>query len=216
MDSVGRFINMIYSEFDSNWFRLNLIIENAKYYYKETENTKFRVRIKIENGKILNFSIYHVECIEKEENLVAMFYAWLMISIESLINLIIADKFEKKLAEKIIKGIGKKNNENDLVFKIKIIFENNITEEIINKINNMYKIRNTIIHDKPVSIISGTDDYEIIEYCKKDVVSISYMYDKIIENIKEISDIIIKLIKTDEKIVLAHEAEYYDIIKMIT
>lgn len=64
---------MIYSDFENNWLRLELLSNNANSFYQLTKGTCYRNNSIFQDGHII-FSIEHHKNIEKENAIVFMLF----------------------------------------------------------------------------------------------------------------------------------------------
>ena len=157
---------MIYSDFENNWLRLQLLSINAYSFYKLTKGTPFRTEPIIKNGNIV-FSIDAYENMEREKVIISMFLTWSEIAIESLVNHIIAETTNDK--EKAIGYIERpkiqtqitnliRKPKSELSCKLIILYGKEEDESVYEISDKIAFIRNQIIHDKPFDVCTSDGD----------------------------------------------------------
>jgi hypothetical protein len=148
---------VVYSGVEDNWMRVEITHSIAHNYYQN------RCRLEEEYGCMYPeselFCVKAYDEGQKERRFVEMVIAWSAVTLESLVNHVIAEVYNDNAAyaiaaienpKKITRKIHKINNGNiqsDLADKIYILNERvNDTLRKADKISNM---RNIVIHDKP-------------------------------------------------------------------
>ena len=103
-----------------------------------------------------------------------MIVVWSAITIESLVNHAIAESSEdKKSAIRNIEHPPKFNHfkeaKSDLARKLLVLCKEEISDaSILKAANHRTKLRNNIVHDKPIEYLNRNfDDLEIIPYSKR-------------------------------------------------
>ena len=197
---------MIYSSIEDNWFRVKIMHDVLSEYYNFTKKSEFRERL-TKGGEFFPFDVKKYDAMEKESSLVGMVMAWSVVTIECLVNHVIAEslndkniateaiEYPKKIAEK--RKIPK-TSKSELSKKISILFypEDRLNE--ITKIaDELSGYRNLIMHDKPFDYNDfGEGEFDIsyfrsrgeslgktlrfediVDFYKKCDVLVSYIFD---------------------------------------
>ncbi len=192
---------MIYSDFENNWLRLELLSKTAYSFYKLTKDNPYRSNPVIKNG-IIFFSSANYDNIENEKAIVSILLAWSEITIDSLINNIIAENnTDKRIAIGYIENpksqiqISKLANKpkSELSCKLIILFGNEVTQNIRDISDKMAFIRNQIVHDKPLDVFTGEEDYIIDVLSSKEQLKICNKYDELLPIFSEF-DIVLEFL----------------------
>lgn len=183
---------MIYSGVEDNWQRVEIIHSIAKAFYRKTEGSDFRERLKPESRNIFPFDVNAYDSINKERCIVETVMVWSLVTIESAVNHILAevenDSAEAieaiRLPTKIMEKRGVKVNRcSDLSRKLLLLnFNGNNIEAIIKISETLSDIRNEIVHDKPFEYIDhGDGNVEIKPFRKNNIDYKAYSYDDLKE-----------------------------------
>jgi hypothetical protein len=216
----------VYSSIDENCRRLNAIFDLISAQYIETSGDE--ARKKYFNGDELTSDEKQIiNIIIEEADLIGLFITWAVITIEGLVNHIIADNTLNKILaiasienpRKIIENM-KRNNQisSELGIKILILGENNgDSEKIALKAEEVVKIRNMIVHDKPYEYeYTDSGDLEIKIYTAKQKDEIRYFYfedlQKILGELNEIYNYVMKNAKATS-IVKSQELSFAKLFK---
>ena len=161
----------------------------AKSYYEKTLDSEYGQHPRHSFG-FYAFDLDKAKWMGKECCVVGMVIVWSVITLESLINHVIAEVINNRLLAVLAiefpgnitdKVGGDKTPKSDLAKKIRILNQGNIDDKkMIELANNLSRIRNEIVHDKPFSLIDlGGDAGLIIEHFKSrdDGGSKRYNYD---------------------------------------
>jgi hypothetical protein len=164
---------MIHSAIHDNWDRVQIMHNVAYDYYCLTKNSEHRESCRDRTEFAFDASVF--EIMNKESCVIGMLMAWSVITIESLVNHVIAEIIPNKLLaikaiefpKEIVSGDKfNKNCKSELAKKIIIINDGN--DNIIDIISTADKLsnnRNSIVHDKPFELIDHENgDVEIVNY----------------------------------------------------
>jgi len=194
---------MIYSDFENNWLRLELLSNTAYSFYKLTKDNPHRSSPVIKNGNI-SFSLANYENIENEKAIVSILLAWSEITIDSLINNIIAENTsDRRTAIEYIENPKRQNQilklankpKSDLSCKLIILFGDEVTQKISDISDTMAFIRNQIVHDKPLDVFTGEEDYIIDVLSSKAQLEIHNKYDDLLPIFAEFDIVLEFLLK---------------------
>lgn len=198
---------MIYSGIQDNWTSLVIMHSVARNYFESTRGTEYRGNILGGEGPF-PFDCQMYDSMTKESCIVGMVMVWAMVTLETLVNHTIAEKFvghgvSKDLVAQMIetpKQItckAKLKVKSDLAHKIYIAGSQLCLDtDILVLADKLSFVRNSIVHDKPFNLVSHPDgDVEVEWYNSKDEPR-SYRYDdlewyfdecdKIVEYISEL------------------------------
>lgn len=160
---------MAYSSVMENWMRVKIMHSIAQSYYAETRDSEYRKWL-LNPTKELMFSTEAYDWMRKESCIVGMLMVWSVVTLESLVNHVLAETISsKEFAIQAIEYPGKvsenvnKFSKSDLAKKLGILGGKNTPEEITNLADELSSKRNAIVHDKPFDY-SSTEDGEEIEY----------------------------------------------------
>lgn len=152
---------MIISDFDHNWTIIEILLEQTYSNYIKTKGTEFRGFLEKEEAKNI-FDEEKEEYIENERALVTMTLAWISITIEALVNNIIAEIIPNRIlatytienAKQIVDRFPiEKKPKYEIACKLLILNENHDgIDKFIEVAEEMVNIRNRIVHDKPISV----------------------------------------------------------------
>ncbi|MDE2422370.1 MAG: hypothetical protein KGO49_14465 [Gammaproteobacteria bacterium] len=164
---------MIHSSVMDNWMQVKIMHSIAKDYYEKTIDTEYRHLPRHSLG-FYAFDLEKAELMEKECCVVGMVIVWSIVTLESLINHVIAEVINNRLLAVLAiefpgnvtdKVGGDKTPRSDLAKKIRILNQGAVEDKkIIELANSLSKIRNEIVHDKPFSFNNLEDGEFSIEY----------------------------------------------------
>jgi len=215
---------MIYSDFENNWLRLQLLSSSAYSFYKLTKGTQYRIEPIIHDGHIV-FSVDHYQNMEKERVMISMLLAWSEITIESLVNNIIAEIVNEK--DKAIEYIERPKNQvqitslfrkpkSELSCKLIILYGQETDEHIYKISDKIAFIRNQIIHDKPFDVLTTDEDYIISVLSSREQYDICTKYDELLPVLEEYDVVLSYLMdKNYNDLSLTNEKDEYSFQKLI-
>ena len=176
---------MIHSAVHDNWDRVQIMHSMVYDYYCKTKDSELR-----QEGGVsaipFAFNIFVFETMRKESCLVEAIMVWSVITIESLINHVLAEVMPDELSaknaiehpEKCFDNRYKKCN--DLVKKLSILNDGKeIDVGILLVADNLSENRNAIVHDKPLELneYGGGDIEEILYSLRKNEKKYSNKYE---------------------------------------
>lgn len=181
----------------------------AKDYFKLTVDTDFRTRMTSPGSAKFPFYVTAYTHMETESCIVGMLMAWSVITLESVINHLIAERINNKIMatlaieypSQVIDKTKLGKNKSELSKKIIILTDGtkNI-EQIITMADELAETRNSIIHDKPFDYIEHDEGEVTIDYfCTRSGNPKKYHYHEIGEFFKKCDNIINCLLHDDIK-----------------
>lgn len=215
-------MSVVYSSFEQNWRCLKLLIDQSYSYYQLTKNTDSRNEPMVIDGK-LHFSLNGKSYLDNEENFIRMFLVWISITIESLINQIIADNSEKpssilRYIEKPKREIKNKKGitpKTDLGYKLLLLDDTLADDHFVNIADEIAMTRNQIVHDKPYIVIEDEDYFDISYISSYEIKNPSYRYDQISETVKKFDILLIKIISIYKDKIMIFNDEAYSLIDLL-
>lgn len=179
---------MIYSDFDDNWKSVILLSGLANMKFQETKPFPREKTIRSGDKEFPCPNFEYFDEYEEESRLTRMTMVWSLITIESLVNHVVADCLNNKIVainvienpkniidSIILKSEVKKEElskfRSELVKKLIIlnqeIFISSESIAVFKAAQEISDLRNAIVHNKPVSMMELQDGgFEVFEYTK--------------------------------------------------
>ena len=142
-------------------------------FLSKTDGSEYRRRV-LDGGYPLPFNFIEYDIMEKESHIVGMLMAWSVITLESLINHVLAENINDKADAvkaieypgQLIKKYGiRESKRSGLANKMIIIYDNSgLDIKILDLCDELSMLRNYVVHDKPFDYIDLGDDGVEIDY----------------------------------------------------
>jgi hypothetical protein len=154
---------MIHNRLKDNWHRMQILVVLARSHYEKTKGFDFRRRM-IEGGDTFPFDAMAYESMESERCTVEMAAVWSVITVDSLVNLAIAELMDE--ADHVATAIERPKKfvtrgiepmpVTDLAQKTAILgirtdLKDEATE-VRETCEQLAMLRNRIVHDKPFEL----------------------------------------------------------------
>ncbi|WP_299011761.1 hypothetical protein [uncultured Shewanella sp.] len=168
--------------------RVEIIHSLAKTYYLETNDSSFRGRM-TNGGHPFPFDTVKYDAMEKESCIVGMVMAWSVITLESLVNHLLAERLNNKnLAVMAIEYPRQitdklkiaKSARSELAKKLIILADSEEeNSQFTSLADELSETRNLILHDKPFELIDyGEGEVDMMHFRSRgDVLDSSWRYD---------------------------------------
>lgn len=179
---------MIYSDFEDNWKSVILLSGLANMKFQETKPFPREKTMRSGDKEFPCPNFEYFDEYEEESRLTRMTMVWSLITIESLVNHVVADCLNNKIVainvienpKNIISGMilkceDKKEDlsrfKSELAKKLMILNQQKIVDcemmAVLKAAQEIADFRNAIVHNKPISIMDFQDgDVEVFEYTK--------------------------------------------------
>lgn len=162
---------MIYSAATDNWLRIKIMHSMAKSYYEKTRDSEYRMH-RLTPSEELYFDADDYDSMEKETCIVGLIMAWSVLTLESLVNHVLAEVINNRdmailaieYPSKIIEIVKSFPFKSDLAKKLRILGGQETPHEVLKLAEDLSKKRNAIVHDKPFDLICTEEGEEIEHY----------------------------------------------------
>ncbi|MCF7967063.1 MAG: hypothetical protein K9L79_16230 [Methylobacter tundripaludum] len=164
---------MIYSGVDENWMRVEMMHAIAKEYYDKTKGSEYREH-RLNPSNRFFIDLEKSMLMDKEACVVGMVVVWSVVTLESLINHVIAEKSENEsdaiTAIEYPQNLKITEEVKSLLAKKMVILSqpNTVDKRLLKIADDISNVRNEIVHDKPFEYLDyGDGDIEIRHYRKR-------------------------------------------------